>query len=94
LQAECKTARGRELRLGETPHERAVIQQLVSDRTARWILSKRDLEGSEFGLRNPYCVARSPILVGDPFLRGCVPVMGVVEVFPEWPPWFAFTPLP
>jgi len=52
---------------------------------------ERDLEVSEFGLRDAQCVARSPIMVGDPFLRGWVPMMGVVEVFPEWPPWFAFT---
>lgn len=36
-------------------------------------------------------VARSLIIVGDPFLGGRVPMMGVVEVFPEWPPWIAFT---
>jgi hypothetical protein len=32
-------------------------------------VSERDLEVSEFGLRDAH-VARSPIMVGDPFLRG------------------------
>jgi hypothetical protein len=66
-------------------------QLLVRDRCARRARQRENIEASEFGLRDAQHVARSLIIVGDPFLRGRVPMMGVVEVFPEWPPWFAFT---
>lgn len=45
------------------------------------------------GFCEAQCVARSLIMVGDPFLRGFVPMMGVVEVFPEWRPLLAFAVL-
>jgi hypothetical protein len=66
-------------------------QLLVRDRCARRARQRENIEASEFGLRDAQRVARSLIIVGDPFLRGRVPMMGVVEVFPGWPPSFAFT---
>jgi hypothetical protein len=47
------------------------MKLLTRDRTASTGPSPTGiLEVAEFGLRDAQCVARSPLMVGDPFLRG------------------------